>query len=207
MKQMLFIFAILLLLIFAFQCGDKKKPNNPELEDPSYYFPINFKYKWTYVLLNNQCAVGTDSFAIDSVAKKTREEMSGWESGWDLYSSGGGTTFVYRKGDTIFTREIPGTPLPSKVLVGPIQKGRYWKDLRGYEYNILGLEDIPSAAAGGTYYGCAKIKRTSEDPKVTYLWWAPQIGKVRREEKDQSDPDHCVSGEELRRLDKSPLFP
>jgi hypothetical protein len=206
MKQILIILVILLLLFFAFQCEEKKKPNNPDLENPGYYFPINFKYKWTYVLLNNQCKVGTDSFAIDSVAQKNREEMSGWESGWDLYSSGGGTTFVYRKGDTIFTREIPGTPLPSKVLVGPIQKGRYWKDLRGYEYYISGFEDIYSAAAGGTYYGCAKIERTSSgDPKKTYLWWAPQIGKVRREEKNQSD--QCVSGEELRRLDKSPFFP
>jgi len=202
MKQMLFIFAILLLLFFAFQCEDKKKPNNPNLEDPGYYFPINFEYKWTYARLNRQCVVVEDSFAIAAVNKNTRPEGSGW----DLVSSGGGTTFVYRKGDTIFTKDIGSTPLPSKVLVGPIRTGTYWEDLCGHEYNILGFEDVHSAAAGGTYYGCAKIKRTSsDDPEVTYLWWAPQIGKVKREKKDQSG--QCVSGEELRRLDKSPHFP
>ena len=204
MKQILIILSIMLLLFFAFQCEEKKKPNNPDLEDPGYYFPINFEYKWTYVYLNLSCIAVEDGFAIAAVNKNTRPEGSGW----DLVSSLGGTTFVYRKGDTIFTKEIDSTPLPSKVLVGPIQKGRYWKDLRGYEYYISGFEDIYSAAAGGTYYGCAKIERTSPgDPKKTYLWWAPQFGKVRREEKDQSDPDHCVSGEELRRLDKSPYFP
>jgi hypothetical protein len=200
MKKTLFILAILSLLFFVFECAEDKK-DNEEAEDPGYYFPINYKYKWTYVRLNNQCAVSTDSFAIDDVARNTRNGVSGW----DLISSGGGVTFVYRKGDTIFAEDIGSTPLPSKILVGPIRAGTFWKDERGHEYSILGIEDVYSAAAGGTYQRCAKIKRINPgDPNVTYFWWAPQIGKVKRAEKDQS---RCVSGEELRRLDKSPDFP
>lgn len=202
MKQIMIVITILLILIFLFECQDKHKPNGSYAEDPGYYFPINFKYKWTYVRLNRQCVVSTDSFAIDSVAKNIREGMSGW----DLISSGGGITFIYRKGDTIFARDIGSTPLPSKILVGPIKVGTYWRDARDHEYSILGFEDIYSAAAGGTYRGCAKIKRTDpDDPKVTYFWWAPEIGKVKRTETYPSG--ECVSGEELRRLDKSPLFP
>jgi hypothetical protein len=201
MKKILLVLTILLVLFLAFDCGEDKKPTNPDREDPGYYFSINRYYKWTYACLNRQCTVVEDSFWISAVDRNTRPEGSGW----DLVSSGGGTTFVYRNGDTIFTREIGSTPLPSKVLVGPIQKDAYWKDLCGHEYSILGFEDIHSVAAGGTYRGCAKIKRTSSgDPEVTYLWWAPQIGKVKREEKNQGQ---CVSGEELRRLDKSPDFP
>ncbi|KPL00460.1 MAG: hypothetical protein AMJ91_04660 [candidate division Zixibacteria bacterium SM23_73_3] len=202
MKQILILFAAVLLLFFVFQCDDKKKPNNPELEDPSYYFPINYFYKWTYVLLNRQCVPSQDSFAITAVNKNKRDGASGW----DLLSSGGGTTFVYRIRDTIFTKDVGSTPLPAKILVGPIKEGNSWKDARGFDYSIVGFEDVYSTAAGGTYRGCAKIRRTySGDPKVSYFWWAPQVGKVKRTEIDQVG--QCVSGEELRRLDKRPDFP
>ena len=201
MKRTMLIVAVLLALFFLFECSEKKN-DDIDREDPGYFFPLNLKYKWTYVLLNSQCEVGTDSFWVSVVQKKTRPEGSGW----DLVSSGGGTTFVYRKGDTVFTTDIGSTPYPSKVLVGPVKGGTFWKDLRGHEYSILGLEDVSSEAAGGVYRGCAKIKRTTPgETDVTYLWWAPQIGKVKRAHKDQSG--RCVSGEELRRLDKSPDFP
>jgi hypothetical protein len=201
MKRIVLVFSLLLALFFAFVC-DKDKNNDINKEDPSYFFPLNLEYKWTYMLLNNSCDVSQDSFFIQVVNRNSRPEGSGW----DLVSSGGGTTFVYRKGDTIFTREIGSTTIPSKVLVGPVRSGTFWRDARGYEYSILGLEDVPSPAAGGTYTGCAKVKRTiSGDPKVTYIWWAPEKGKAKRTEKDQSG--RCVSGEELRRLDKSPHFP
>jgi hypothetical protein len=201
MKRILLILAMLAAAFCAFQCSEDKE-KDPNTEDPGYYFPINFKYNWTYLLLNSGCAPGTDSFAINAVGKHTRPEGSGW----DLVSTGGGTTFVYRKGDTIFVKEIGSTPSPSKALVGPIKPGTYWKDARDHEYSILGFEDVQSAAAGGTYRGCAKVKRTTPgQSEITYFWWAPQIGKVKRTQKNQSG--QCVSGEELRRLDKSPDFP
>ena len=202
MRRILIITAVLLLSVFAFHSCDDKKPNNPELENPRYYFPINFEYKWTRVLLNTLCEVSDDSFSISAVGKHTRPEGAGW----DLVSSNGGTTFVYYKGDTIFTLDIGSTQLPAKALVGPIKPGTFWRDLRGYEYSIVGLEDVYSEAAGGFYRGCAKVRRTiSGEPKKSDIWWAPQVGKVKRTEVNQGG--QCVSGDELRRLDKSPEFP
>lgn len=202
MRNILVILAILLLSFFAFQSCSEKKPNNPDLERPGYYFPINLYYKWTYVFLDNQCGVSDDSFFISAVGRKSRPQGSGW----DLVSATGGTTFVYHKGDTIFTSDIGSTQLSAKALVGPIRQGTYWKDARGYEYSIVGFEDIYSEAAGGFYRGCAKVRRTiSGDPRKTDIWWAPQIGKVKKTEVNQGG--QCVSGEELRRLDKNPDFP
>ncbi len=206
MKRIVVTAAILLALFCVFECSEKKN-DDIDREDPSYFFPINLKYKWTYVYLNSQCDVGSDSFYIETLSKRTRKDYYGsLRSGWDLISSGQGTTFVYRKSDTILTNQVPITTYPSKVLVGPVRTGTFWKDARDHEYSILGLEDVPSEAAGGVYRGCAKIKRTTPgQTDVTYFWWAPQIGKVKRAHKDQSG--RCVSGEELRRLDKSPDFP
>jgi hypothetical protein len=187
-------------------CNDKK-PNGPDMRNPTLYFPLNFEYKWTYVKLNTQCEVSEDSFSVSVSNKNTRLIQGiGWESGWDLVSATGGTTFVYHKSDSIFTLDIGSTLFPAKVLVGPIQAGTSWKDSRGYEYYIGGFEDVYSEAAGGVYRGCARIRRTiSGDTKKSDFWWAPQIGKIKRKEINLSG--QCVSGEELRRLDKSPNFP
>ena len=209
MKQILVIFTILLLLSFAFQCSDEKKPNNPDLEDPSYYFPINFEYKWTYVSLGPQCVPKPDSFVITAETKNNRtiDEIS--RSGWDLVTSpGGGTGFVYRVGDSIFYKKNVNDPVsPYKILVGPIQKGTFWKDHlpHTYEYSIVGFEDLYSPIAGETYRGCAKVQRiTSDDTKIKYFWWAPQFGRVKEAEYQSGQ---CLQGEELKRLDKSPYHP
>ena len=207
MKKAAVIFASLMFLWLGFNGCDKKGTDNDPPENPGYYFPINFYYKWTYVLVNYQCEVSDDSFAVSAASKNTRflQEI-GWESGWDIVASGGGTTFVYHKSDTIFTLDIGSTQLPTKVLVGPIRQGTFWRDSRGYEYVVGGVEDIYSDAAGGVYKGCARVRRTiSGDSKKTDVWWAPQVGKVKRVEITQGG--QCVSGEELRRLDKHPDFP
>jgi hypothetical protein len=207
MKRMVLISILLSALFLAFAC-DEDKNDDIDRQDPGYFFPINQKYKWTYVHLNNACNVGSDSFSIETLSRRTRRDYFGsLQSGWDLISSGQGTTFVYRKSDSIFTNQVPITTFPSKVLVGPIKGGTYWKDAREYEYNILTIEDFYSQAAGGTYSGCAKIKRTTKgSANISYYWWAPQIGNVRREERYQGSGG-CISGEELKRLDKSPEFP
>ena len=211
MKQILVILAILLLLFFAFQCGEKKKPNNPDLEDPSYYFPINRDYKWTYVRLGFQCVVSEeDSFVITAKTSNTRVVEGVGHTGWDLVLTvgGEGTGFVYRVADTIFYwKDVSSTLPPYKVLVGPIRAGSYWRDrsVYGHEYNIVEFEDLYSAAAGKTYPVCAKIKRiTPGSSKTKYYWWAPQTGKVKEAEYESGE---CRRGEELKRLDKSPLFP
>lgn len=203
MKTVLIAITIALLGFLVVQGCDNKKPPKPDLTSPGYYFPINFQYKWTYTRLNAQCEVSDDSFSVTAVDRNTRPQGSGW----DLESSVGGITFVYQKGDTIFTLDVNGSPEPFRQLVGPIQVGTFWRDeLRGWEYYITGFEDVYSAAAGGTYRGCARIRRSSsEDPKKTDFWWAPQIGLVKQMETGQEG--NCISGQELRRLDKSPDFP
>ncbi len=205
MKQILVILSMLLVLFFAFECGKENKPTNPELESPSYYFPINSDYKWTYVSLGYDCVATGDSFVITAVNRNTRPEGSGW----DLVSSAsGGTSFVYHVADTIFyKKDVTSTLPPYKVLVGPIRKGTFWRDtpIYGYEYDIVAFEDLYSSIAGETYRGCAKIKRTlSGSATFNYFWWAPQIGKVK-EAVYQSE--QCQQGEELKRLDKPPHFP
>ena len=72
MKRILLILGFLMLGFLAFQSCEKKKPNNPDLERPGYYFPINLEYTWTYVRLNSQCEVSQDSFKISAVTRKTR---------------------------------------------------------------------------------------------------------------------------------------
>ncbi len=202
MKKVLAILGILAFLWLVLGGCEKKGTKDDQPENAGYYFPINFKYKWTYVLLNYQCQASQDSFVINAVNKHTRPEGSGW----DLVSATGATTFVYHKADTIFSLDIGSTQIPAKVLVGPIRQGTFWRDARGYEYVIAGFEDVYSDAAGGVYRGCARVRRTiSGDSKKTDVWWAPQIGRVKRAEKNQEG--QCVSGDELRRLDKSPDFP
>jgi len=203
MKRVLVGLVVVLGIFLAIQSCDKKTPPKPNLDDPGYYFPVNFEYKWTYVLLNAQCQVSQDSFSVRVVDRNTRPEGSGW----DLVSATGGTTFVYHKGDTIFTLDVKGSPEPFRELVGPIKAGTFWKDvLRGWEYNITGFEDVTSGAGGVVYRGCARVRRSSPGySQKTDFWWAPQIGKVKRTETDLDG--RCVSGEELRRLDKSPNFP
>jgi hypothetical protein len=202
MKRVLIAIMVVLAGFLAVHGCDKKKPPKPDLTKPGYYFPINFQYKWTYAKLNALCEVSDDSFSVVAVDRNTRPQGSGW----DLVSSGGGTTFVYTVYDTIFTIDIKSTELPAKALVGPIQQGTFWKDARGYEYVINGFEDLYSYAAGGVYKRCARVRRTiSGDTKKTDFWWAPQIGLVKRME--TGSDENCVSGQELRRLDKSPDFP
>jgi hypothetical protein len=203
MKKTLIAMMVVLVGFLIVQGCEKKKPFKPDLTKPGYYFPINFQYKWTYVRLNALCEVSDDSFYIAAKDRNTRPQGSGW----DLESAAGGITFVYQKGDTIFTLDINGSPEPFRQLVGPIQAGTFWRDvLRGWDYHITGFEDIYSPAAGGVYRGCARIRRTSsEDPKTTDFWWAPQIGLVKQTETGLDGK--CVSGQELRRLDKSPDFP
>jgi hypothetical protein len=207
LKRTLIILSLVLLPVFLFHSCEDKKPNNSGPHGPEYYYPINFKYKWTYARLNTACQVSDDSFSVSALDRRTRElEDIGTESGWDLLPSGGGTTFVYQKGDSIFVLEIGSTKLPAKVLVGPIEEGNFWKDARGYEYVISGFEDIYSEASGGYYWKCVKIRRTmSGDSKKSDFWWAPKIGNVKRTEIDLEG--HCVSGEELRRFDSSSEFP
>jgi hypothetical protein len=202
MKRVLIAMLVVLVGFLVVQGCEKKKPFKPDLTKPGYYFPINFQYKWTYARLNALCEVSDDSFSVTAVNRNTRPQGSGW----DLVSSSGGTTFVYTLYDTIFTIDIKSTELPAKALVGPIEKGTFWSDARGYQYLITGFEDIYSDAAGGSYKGCARVRRTnSGDSKKADLWWAPQIGLVKLMETGQDEK--CVSGQELRRLDKSPDFP
>jgi hypothetical protein len=197
-------FLSLVLLLFLFQCGQKDKPTNPELKNPSYYFPINFYYQWTYAVLGYGCEATGDTFYITAVDKNTRPEGSGW----DLVSASGGTSFVYQQGDTIFHKKDVTSTLPAyKVLVGPMEEGTYWKDNSpySYEYSIVGFEDLYSDIAGGTWGGCAKVKRIAQgDTKVKYFWWAPQVGRVKEAEYRSGQ---CQQGEELKRLEKSPDFP
>lgn len=202
MKKVFSILGIVLVLLITFEC-DKKKPNNPELEDPSYYFPINFNYKWTYVLLWTGCVPGEVSYTLTAANKSSRSEWSGW----DMVSSSGDTGFVYRRGDTIFYKSNVQQNQPShKVLVGPIKVGTNWKDDLGFEYYIVGFEDLPSSVAGITYKGCVKIRRTtSGDVNTNYYWWAPQYGKVKWAKVNPNGD--CLEGDELKRLDKIPDFP
>lgn len=207
MKTTLIVLGTFLVLcMVGFSC-EKKDDVDPRLKDPTFYFPINREYKWTYVTLNTSCQISEDSFSISADTRNTRDLPGiGIKSGWDMVSSTGGITFRYHEGDTIFTIDIGSTTLPAKVLVGPIEQGTFWKDTVGYEYVITGFEDIYSDASGGFYKGCARIRRTiTGDPKKTDFWWAPQVGKVKRMETNQGG--QCVSGDELRRLDKSPEFP
>lgn len=210
MKQILAILAILLLLFFAFKCGEEKKPTNSDQEDPSYYFPINLYYKWIYASLGKNCIATGDTFVITAETKKTRIIDGISQSGWDLVLSAGGkgTGFVYRVGDTIFYwKDVSYTLPPYKLLVGPIKEGTYWDDHPRYdfEYSIVGFEDLYSSIAGETYWGCAKIKRIApDDPKMKYFWWAPQFGKVKEAVYQSGE---CQQGEELKRLEKSPQFP
>lgn len=208
MKQILVIFVILLLLFLVFQCESKKKPTGPDLEDPNYYFPINLDYKWTYVDLIAGCKVPGDSFAITAVNRSTRPEGSGY----DLVSSRseGDTSFVYQLGDSIFyIYNVESYLHPYKLLIRPIRDGTFWKDAYGYEYSIMGFEDLYSSIAGVTYRGCAKIRRIlSGDTKVKDFWWAPQYGKVREANYIHSgDSLYCEGAEELKRLDKSHIVP
>lgn len=202
MKKVPFVLCILAVLWLGFNACEKKGTNDEPPDNPGYYFPINFQYKWTYVRLNNDCEVSpNDSFTISVLDRNTRPQGSGW----DLISAGGATTFVYHQGDTIFTLAVSGSPEPFRELVGPVKAGTFWRDtLREWEYYIMGFEDVYSEAAGGVYRGCAKVRRTSSDGKRTDVWWAPNIGKVKRTEINQSG---MCEGEELRRLDKHPDFP
>ncbi|MCK4404410.1 MAG: hypothetical protein KAW02_04900 [candidate division Zixibacteria bacterium] len=210
MKRIVVVSSMVLLLFFAFQCDDKKKPNNPRLEDPSYYFPINLHYKWTYAILGNQCSATGDTFVITAETKNNRIIDGVSYSGWDMVTSpGGGISFVYRVGDSIFYKKNVNDPLPPyMILVGPIRVGTVWKgtSLYGYEYRILGFEDLYSPIANDTYSGCAKVERTSSDDSKTikYFWWAPQKGKVKEAVYQSGE---CQQGEELKRLDKPPDTP
>jgi hypothetical protein len=209
MRQIVVIFVILLLLFLVFQCESKKKPTGPDLEDPNYYFPINLDYKWTYVDLIAGCTVPGDSFSITAVNRSTRPEGLGY----DLVSSlaPNDTSFVYQLGDTVFYKYSvkSSPPYPFKVLIRPIRSGTFWKDANGYEYSILGFEDLNSSIAGETYRGCAKIRRIlSGDTKVKDFWWAPQFGKVKEADYIHSgDSLYCEGAQELKRLDKVPIVP
>lgn len=202
MKRIVIIIMVLLVLFLVFECDKTKKPTHPELEDPGYYFPINFNYKWTYVHLGAGCVATGDSSSITAVDKGPRPEGTGWY----LVSSGGDTNFVYRLGDTIFYEIVfPQLYYTYKLLVGPIKGGTFWKDFQ-YDYYIVGFEDIYSSVSGKTYQRCAKIRRTiSGDTKVKYFWWVPQFGRVKEAEVNQSEV--CLQGEELKRLDEPPEVP
>ena len=206
MKQILVIFVTLLLFVFSFQCSEKNKPTGPDLEDPNYYYPVNLDYKWTYVHLNIGCVEG-DSFVITAIGRNERPEGPGW----DLVSSSGDTSFRYQLGDSIFYENNVTYPPSSpsyKVLIRPVKAGTFWKDAFDFEYSIVGFEDLYSSIAGMTYQGCAKIRRTqSGNPTVKYLWWAPQFGRVKEVEYAFGDTLNCLQGEELKRLDKSPINP
>lgn len=204
MKRMMVMLTVLLVILVVFEC-EQKKPNNPNLEDPGYYYPLNSNYKWTYVLLGPgpECVASDDSFALTAIRSHTRHEGSGW----DILSSIGDTGFVYRIGDTIFFEYKVTDGKPSyKVLVGPIKDGTSWTDAWDFDYYIMGFEDVNSSAAGVTYRRCAKIRRTrSDDPNPNYFWWAPQYGKVKHAQENSSGD--CLSGEELKRLDKPHVNP
>jgi len=205
MKRILVIFAILLIGLFAFNCGEKKKPTGPDLEDPNYYYPVNLDYKWTYVHLDIGCVEG-DSFVITAIGRNHRSEGTGW----DLVSSvGGDTSFRYQLGDTIFYENNVTYFSPSyKILIRPVKTGTFWKDAFDFEYSIVGFEDLYSYIAGMTYQGCAKIRRTrTGDSRVKYLWWAPQYGRVKEVEYADGDTLNCLQGEELKRLDKTQINP
>lgn len=208
MKQILVILTILLLLFFALQCGEEKKPTSPDLEDPGYYFPIGQDYKWIYASLGKGCKATGDTFVI-TAETQNRIIQGVNRKGWDLVSlPSGGISFAYRVGDTIFYKKNIEDDLPPyKVLVGPIRKGTVWKDtsLYGYDYRILGFEDLYSPIANDTYSGCAKVERTaSGDPKIKYFWWTPLEGKVKEAVYQSGE---CQQGEELKRLDTPPHTP
>jgi hypothetical protein len=208
MKQILVIFVILLLLATVFQCESKKKPTGPDLEDPNYYYSRDVDYKWTYVYLTAGCKVPGDSIAITAVNRSTRPEGSGL----NLVSSEApnDTGFVYQLGDSIFyIYNVKSYLHPYKILIRPVRGGTFWKDAYGWEYSILGIEDLYSSIAGETYQGCAKIKRTaSGDNKIKYFWWAPEYGKVKEADYIQSgDSLYCEGAQELKRLDKPSVVP
>ena len=210
MKQLLVIVAALLIFSLALQC-DEKKPNDIDFEDPARFFPINLEYAWTYEILGQGCAPTGREFVVTAQAKKTREVEGVRHNGWDLVtvSDNPGTGFVYRIADTIFYwKDVQSTTLlPYKVLVGPVIAGTFWKgrDLYGFEYLIVGIEDFYSPTANHTFKGCAKVKRTAPNQsKVKYYWWAPAWGKVREAD---FEGEQCLGGEDLKRLEKNPEYP
>ncbi len=211
MKQLLVIVATLLIFSLALQC-DEKKPNDIDFEDPARFFPINLEYTWTYALLGQGClASEKDTYVVTAQTKRTRIVEGISHNGWDLevIAGGEGTGFMYRVADTIFYwKDVQSTTLlPYKVLVGPVIAGTFWKgrDLYGFEYLIVGIEDFYSPTANHTFKGCAKVKRTAPNQsKVKYYWWAPAWGKVREAD---FEGEQCLGGEDLKRLEKNPEYP
>ncbi|MGB2990654.1 MAG: hypothetical protein WBC98_11940, partial [Candidatus Zixiibacteriota bacterium] len=132
MRQALVIFAVLSLVAFVLQC-DEKKPDETNFEDPDRFFPVNFKYEWTYVDLGPGCVVAErDTWVVAARTRTTRTVEGVSHNGWDLQLLTGGqsTGFRYRVKDTIFywnDVSYPEQP-PYKVLVGPVKAGTNWKD-------------------------------------------------------------------------------
>lgn len=210
MKKILIIIVILLVLLFAFHCESKKKPTNPDLDNPKYYFPINLEYEWTYVPLGPQCLADTEKTFILTVTGKNNRDIEGEiRNGWDIeLSDSGGTSFAYQLGDTIFYKKDVNDQLPPyKYLVGPIQVGKSWTDRPRYsfDYSVVAFEDLPSDITNVTYPGCVKIRRTaSDETKIKFIWWAHKYGRVKEA---VYQADQCLQGEELKFLVTTPEYP
>jgi hypothetical protein len=210
MKQILVTVAVLFLSSLVLQC-DEKKPPEIDFEDPGRFFPVNLEYTWTYAFLGQGClASEMDTYVVTAQTKTTRLVEGVSRNGWDLevIAGGEGTGFMYQVDDTVFYwRDVQSTLPPYKILVGPVKGGTFWKgrDLYGYEYLIVAIEDFYSATINHTFRGCAKVKRTAPDQStVKYYWWAPAWGKVREAD---FQGEQCVGGEDLKRLEKNPEYP
>jgi hypothetical protein len=208
MKQLLVIVAALLLFSFVLHC-DKKKPPDIDFEDPGRFFPVNLEYTWTYALLGHDCQASEVTYVVRAQSKTTRMVEGISQNGWNLevIEGGEGTGFVYQVRDTVFYwRDVQSSLPPYKVLVGPVKAGTFWRgrDLYGYEYLIVAIEDFYSATMNHTFSGCAKVKRISLDGEVKYYWWAPAWGRVREAD---FEGEQCLGGEDLKRLEKNPEYP
>ena len=208
MRQWPVVVAFLLLSLFALRCDDDPPPPI-DFEDPGRYYLINQDYTWTYALLGHGCFASEVTYVVRAQSKTTRMVEGISRNGWNLevIEGGEGTGFVYQAGDTVFYwRDVQSTLPPYKLLVGPVKAGTFWKgrDLYGFEYLILAIEDFYSPTMNYTFSGCAKVKRTAPDQKVKYYWWAPAWGKLREAD---FQGDQCTGGEDLKRLEKNPEYP
>ena len=209
MKKLPFIFLISMLILALPQCDKGKKPPPIDTTTPKYWFPISPTYNWLYVSLGPDCIAIDDTFSITCTGKGDRYVEEIKHSGWDMVSSpGGDTSFYYQVADTIFFKKDLLLSLPPyRILVGPVEAGKFWKDRSpyNYDYSILGIEDIYSSVAGITYKDCVKIKRTSsEDNKIKYYWWSSEYGRVKEIDFQSLQ---CLGGEELKNLDKTHATP
>jgi hypothetical protein len=212
MKQIVLFSLIVMALVFVFVCTKDKTTNPPPREDPGYYYPRQKDYSWRYINLSPGCDAGAihDSFDLTILRTNVRHGDVGFDRIRNADTSS--ITFLFVKADTLFAEEVgPGVPPPpynmSKILVGPIRAGTFWKD-QNFEYLIQGFENVTLSVTSVTYKSCARILITNRNhPEYNKVieWWVPGDGEVREREVDSLDV--CQRATELRFFSPTGVFP